>query len=537
MTGKYLPSSSVANVAADLRATIMTRRKLLGASVAAGGALAFGVQGGQALAQDETPVRGGTARVAGFGALTSLDPFTWLNSDNDRMCSAALYDTLIALQPDGSFAPELATEWTISEDNLTYTFTIREGVTFHDGTVLDAAAVKFNFDRYRVEDSTYPAVTPLRPISTVEAPDPTTVVFTLTNPSAPFLTGVSFAPIVSPTAVETLGEDFQLQGVGSGPFQFSEWTPGSVATFTRFEGYWQTGEDGQPLPYYDAVEFDAVADDSVRLLNLRSGEFDYVERLSIRDVQTAGVDQSIQVHTTLSNTGYCLAMNPNQAPFDNKTLRQAVQAAVDMQAIIDNISFGEGYLSPMGFARDTWFFLDSPAPVYDPELARQLLTEAGYPDGIDVSFSIINRPVDNQIAQIVADNLNEVGIRTTIEVLERTTWVDMWTSRQGQIGSLIAGGGATDPGLSASQYDPGSQSNFAGYDSQAIMDLVDQQNQITDLEERLQIWREIAEIRVDDAVYVQVGIVPGYGAASANARGYDIHAHFLLQFDEAWNAE
>jgi peptide/nickel transport system substrate-binding protein len=537
MTGKYLASSGVANVAADLRTTIMTRRKLLGASIAAGGVMAFGGQVGSALAQDETPVRGGVARIAGFGALTSLDPFTWLNSDNDRMCSAALYDTLIALQPDGSFAPELATEWSISDDNLIYTFTLREGITFHDGTVLDAEAVKFNFDRYRVEDSTYPAVTPLRPIATVEALDSATVVFTLANPSAPFLIGVSYAPIVSPTAVETLGEDFQLQGVGSGPFKYGEWTPGSVAKFTRNEAYWQNGADGQPLPYYDSVEFDAVADDSVRLLNLRSGEFDYVERLSIRDVQTASVDQSIQVHTTLSNTGYCLAMNPNQAPFDNKTLRQAVQAAVNLQAIIDNISFGEGYLSSMGFARDTWFFMDDPAPVYDPELARQLLTEAGYPDGIDVSFSIINRPVDNQIAQIVADNLNEVGIRTTIDVLERTTWVDLWTSRQGQIGSLIAGGGATDPGLAAGQYDPGSQSNFAGYDNPAIMDLIDQQNQTTDQEERNQIWREIAGIRIDDAVYVQVGIVPGYGAASAAARDFNIHAHFLLQFDAAWNAE
>ncbi len=509
----------------------------MGATAAAGGVLVLGGQVGSAAAQDETPIRGGTARVAGFGALTSLDPFTWLNSDNDRMCSAALYDTLIALQPDGSFAPELATEWSISEDNLVYTFTIREGVAFHDGTVLDAEAIKFNFDRYRAEDSTYPAVTQLRPIATVEAPDPTTVVFTLANPSAPFLTGVSFAPIVSPTAVETLGEDFQLQGVGSGPYTFGEWTPGSVATFPRNEAYWQTGADGEPLPYYDAVEFDAIADDSVRLLNLRSGEFDYVERLSIRDVQSAGTDPSIQVHSTLSNTGYCLAMNPNQAPFDNKTLRQAVQAAVNLQAIIDNISFGQGYLSPMGFAKDTWFFFDDPAPVYDPELARQLLTEAGYPDGIDVSFSIINRPVDNQIAQIVADNLTEVGIRTTIEVLERTTWVDLWTSRQGQIGSLISGGGAVDPGLSAGTYDPGSQSNFAGYNSEPIMDLVKQQDQTTDQEERLRIWHEIAEIRIDDAVYVQVGIVPGYGAASASARDYDIHAHFLLQFDEAWNAE
>jgi len=515
-----------------------TRRKLLGgAALGAAGLLLLDPRAGGVFAQDETPVRGGLARMAGFGALTSLDPYASLNSDCDRISYAAIYDTLIAMELDGSFSPQLSTEWTVSDDGLTYTFTIREGVSFHDGTPLDAAAVVFNFDRYRAEGTTYPYATPLRPITTVEAPDATTVVFTLANPSAPFLAGVSFAPIVSPTAVEQLGDDFQLQSVGSGPFRFTEWTPGSKATFDRNESYWLAAPDGQPLPYYDQLIIDAVPDDSVRLLNLRSGEFEYVERLSIRDVTTASADTSIKVHPTVGGTGYCLAMNPNQAPFDNKVLRQAVQAAVDRQSIIDNISFGEGYLSPLGFARDTWFYLEEPSPVYDPELAKQLLTEAGYPDGIDVSFSIINRPVDNQIAQIVADNLTEVGIRTTIDVLERTTWVELWNSRQGQIGSLIAGGGGTDPGLAASMYDPSAASNFAGYDSAPIQELIAEQDQISDQAERLRIWGEIGEIRIDDAVYVQIGIVPGYGASIANARDFAVHAHFLLEFDEAWTAE
>jgi peptide/nickel transport system substrate-binding protein len=230
-------------------------------------------------------------------------------------------------------------------------------------------------------------------------------------------------------------------------------------------------------------------------------------------------------------------MNPNQPPFDNKTLRQAAQAAINRQALIDNISFGEGYLSPMGFAKDTWFYLEEPNPVYDPDLARQLLADAGHPDGIDVSFSVINRPVDSQIAQIVADNLTEVGIRTTIEVLERTAWVDLWSSRGGEIGVLINGGGAIDPGFSASTFDPTALSNFAGYDSPEIVELTAEQDQTTDQEERLRIWTEILEIMIDDAVYVPVGVVPAYGAAAAYARDFALHPDFYLQLDAAWNAE
>lgn len=517
-------------------ATMTTRRKLVGAAAMTGGWLALGGPGGRTMAQDDAPIRGGVARVACFGAVTSLDPHTSLLGSGDRVCNAGLYETLVSMSIDGAFEPELATDWNISDDGLTYTFTIRENVPFHDGSTLDAAAVKFNFDRYRGEGSTYPGASSLAVIDTVEAPDDRTVVITLAAPSAPFLTVVAFAPVVSPAAVEALGEEFQLQGSGTGPFRFREWTPGSKAVLERFDGYWQTAPDGEPYPYLDAIEVDGVADDSVRLLNLRSGEFEYVDRLSIRDVQTASLDSSIQVYPAIGGTGYRLAMNPHQAPFDNQTLRQAVQAAVDRQAIIDNIGFGQGYLSPAGFAADTWFFLEEPSPVFDPELARSLLAEAGYPDGLEVSFTVINRPVDTQIAQIVADNLGDIGIRANIEVLERTAWVDLWSNRQGELGVLISGGGATDPGFQAVTFDPNAVPNWAGYDSAPIIELVAAQDQTTDQEERRRIWEEITAIMIDDAVYVQIGIVPAYGAAVASARDFQVHPEFYLQLDAAWSA-
>lgn len=531
-------NARIDRVTNPMSATVVSRRSVLGASALAVGALSLDHRGRMIVAQDgETPVRGGSARIAGSAALSSMDPFTSTNADTDRMSYAHIYDMLIAMQPDGTFLPSLATEWTLSDDGLTYTFTLRDDVVFHDGTVLDAAAVKFNFDRYRAEGSTYPVVHLLRPIASIEAPDATTVVFTLAAPSASLLSALSLGPMVSPTAVEEMGEDFSLNGMGSGPYELSEWTPGTGAVLTRKDDYWEAAPDGEPFPYYDNVEVDGVADDSVRLLNLRSGEFQYVANLNVRDVEQTSSDDSLQVYSTGGGTGYCLAMNPTQAPFDNKTLRQAAQAAVDLQAIIDNISFGQGYLTPMGWPKDAWFFFDDPAPTYDPDLARELLAEAGYPDGIDVTFTIINRPVDNLIAQIVADNLNEVGIRTTIEVLERTTWVDLWTSRQGQIGTLVLGGSSVDPSWGSGIYDPTAQANFAGYDNAEIQSLVAEQDTVADPDGRLEIWRQIADIRVDDAVYVQIGMIPSFGAAIASARDFATHPNLGLNLNRAWTAE
>jgi ABC-type transport system substrate-binding protein len=259
-----------------------SRRTLIGAASALAAAGSIGRLHAGLAAQDAAPVRGGSITIAVVGPITSLDPFTSKLGSGDGISYLAIYNTLVGMTPTGEIVPELASEWTISEDGLTYTFTLNSGIAFHDGTSLDAAAVVANFDRYRAEGSTFPGTNKLAPIASVEATDATTVTITLTNPNAPFLAAMTNVQIASPTAVEQLGEDFALKGVGSGPFKIDSWEPGSTATFVRNDAYWQQADDGQPLPYLDQLVIEGVPDDSVRLLNLRSGTFVIIERVEQR---------------------------------------------------------------------------------------------------------------------------------------------------------------------------------------------------------------------------------------------------------------
>lgn len=500
------------------------RRRLLtlsAATLAAAGLGGATFATPHAVAQD-APARGGSVKGAVVGPVTSLDPFSSLLGSGDGMAYQALYNSLLDLSVTGDLVPELATAWVISEDALTYTFTLVEGVTFHDGSALDAAAIKWNIERYMAEGSTYSAAERLKVISGIETPSASEITFTLSAPNAPFLLVVSACPIVSPTAVDALGEDFQLKSVGSGPFKFDTWTPGSAATFARNENYWELAPDGQPFPYIDTYIIDGVPDDSVRMLNLKSGDFQINERLSPLDASTIATVADVDAIETTAATAYLVAMNVTKAPFDNPTLRQAVQSALDRAATIDNISFGTGYVASMAFPNNAWFFIDDPAPVFDVETAKASLAEAGYPDGIDITMTIINRPIDNQISQIVKSQLDAVGIRTSIEVLERTTWVDLWTAREGQIGILQRGTGGIDPDDQSAFFSPTNIGNFAGYVSQPVQELIVEANSTVEQEPRLAAWKEIVGTMIADAAYVFLGCVPAPGAKRKELQNLNI---------------
>ncbi len=523
---------------AMLDAGRLSRRHLLTMTAAGAGAAAFagGLPGGATLAQD-APVRGGTIRGAVALPITSLDPYTAKAASGDFIAFRAIYNNLIEVSNTGDFVPELATEWTISEDGLIYTFTIRTGVTFHDGTTLDAESVKINLDRYRAEGSIFNGANKLAAIDTVEAPDAETLVLNLSTPSAPLLDKLSTCHIVSPTAIEEMGEDLTLHGVGSGPFKSVSWEPNSTAVFERNENYWEIAPDGEPFPYLDGYEIEGVPDDSVRLLNLRSDQFQILERVNPRDVASVQADPNIVLVETPHAVPNLVAMNPNIAPFDNKALRQAVSYALDRQAIVDNISFGTGYTVPLPFPKGAWFYIDEPSPVYDPERAKELLAEAGYPDGIDVTMTHINRTIDTQIAQIVKSQLEAIGINMTIESLERTTWVDLWAAGEGQLGLLQGAMTPTDPDRESGIFQKDSLNNWTDYDNPDIQRLIDEANAVTDREERLAIWKEIAGLVVDDAVYIYIGAIPTIAGVRASVQDLEFVSGMYWENTRTWMQE
>ena len=493
----------------------MSLRKILFISVL----LVLSLSSVAVIAQSEMPQRGGTVTGVCVAALTSLDPQSTQLGVCDRVAYDALYNQLIRINTAGEILPEIAESWDVSDDGLTYTFHIRSGVTFHDGTAVDAEAVKFSIDRMRDPESESPVAGNLTAIEAVNVVDDQTVDVVLNGFNAPFLSTLAgAATIVSPTAVAEHGDDYRFNAVGSGPFKLVSWTPGDKAVLERNENYWEIGADGEPLPYLDGVVLTGIEDNTVRLLNLQSGEFDLNERVLPRDVPTIEGDPDLKVVETVNATAYTVTFNTSQPPFDDVRLRLAVQASLQPDALIENLSEGIGYYANFPFPLDAWYWVEEPRQTYDPDLARQLLAEAGYPDGLDVVYSHINRTVDAQMAQIVQAMLAQVGINIEIQALERTSWLDIWLvgageNTEGQMAGFQNGVAPGDPDGKAMFFQPGGIVNFADYNNEVAWSRIEDSRTTLDQAARAQAWADLVEIQLEEAPYVWVGNIPVIGAA------------------------
>lgn len=357
----------------------------------------------------EAPVseikKGGTLVVAIPGDINRTDP-SLVDDANSSYVAQQVVETLVTLKPGtgGDIIPGLAESWTLSEDGLTYTFKLRSGVKFHDGTDFDAAAVKANFDRWLNIPQAYVDLGYTYYIDTVighgsssfvasaEAPDASTAVIKLRAPNSAFLIQLTLTPfgIQSPTAMEKGGASapdfannkYAVGGdpamIGTGPFKFKEWVPNDHVTLDANTEYWNKAAGG---PYLDAVTFKPISDTTATLNALQSGDVDISQTIAPVDVPTAKGDANLQYYDRGSacNIGH-LAMNSTKAPFDNAKIRQAVGYAINRQAIVDAF-FGE-----TGVVIDNWtppgtkFAEDQGLPNYDLEKAKSLIAESGVTD-------------------------------------------------------------------------------------------------------------------------------------------------------------
>ena len=349
-----------------------------------------------------TPKDGGTLVVALPGDINRTDT-ALIDDANSSYVGQQVMETLVTLAPGtgDNIVPALASEWSVSDDGLQYTFKIRDGVKFHDGTALDAAAVKYNFDRWlNIPQSyvdlgyTYYIDTVITPaIKSVEAPDASTVVVTLNSPNSAFLIQMTLTPfgISSPTALEAgnasapdfANNKYATGGppamVGTGPFVFKEWTPGQQVILTKNPDYWNAAAGG---PYLDQITFKPITDSTATLNALQAGDVDIAQAIAPNDVATAASDPNLASidRGSACNVGI-LGMNQTHAPFDNVKVRQAVAAAVNRQAIVDAFFPNGAGVVPSNWAPPgTLFAKDLALPAYDPEAAKALLADSGVTD-------------------------------------------------------------------------------------------------------------------------------------------------------------
>jgi len=345
----------------------------------------------------------------------NLDPTGGAAAAIDEVTYANLFEGLTRFASDGAVVPGLAQSWSVSEDGLTWTFDLRPGVVFHDGTVMDSADVVFSLNRARAEDSTNAQKALFAGITDVSAPDATTVVIALDAPNGNFAFNMAWgdAVIVAPESVDTNA----TQPVGTGPFRFVEWAKGDSVTLERFDDYWGAS------PALMRATFKFISDPNAAFAAMMAGDvnafpvFPAPETLANFD---ADPRFSVIVGSTEGET--ILAMN--NANLTDVRVRKAISHAIDRQAIIDGAMFGYG--TPIGthFAPHNPDYVDlTGGSAHDPDMARALLAEAGATD-LTLRMALPPPSYARRGGEIIASQLRAVGIATEITNMEWAQWLE-----------------------------------------------------------------------------------------------------------------
>ena len=373
------------------------------------------------------PKRGQSLVAGVMVKITSLDPVNGnAYGGGEGDVYLAIYNRLLRKDEAGQFVPELSSSWEFSPDGKQLSFKLRQGINFHDGTPFNAEAVKWNYDRLLDPKDATQAYQFFTDLQSVDVVDPYTVRLNLKGPSSVILDALAYKGgfIISPTAFKTYGEDYNQHPTGTGPFKFVEWIPGNRCVVTRNENYWEKDENGQPLPYMDQITFRQITDDSVRIVELQTGNAHMVVRVPAESMDIIRNDPNLVLLKSPTATTYRLYLNMRRPPFDNLKLRQAINYAFDREAMAESITPGQGEVNPFLILPEERYYSTYTPYNYDPAKAKKLLAEAGYPNGLDVEFMMIAREPDVTIAPVVQAYLEAIGIKTEIQPLDRLIYVD-----------------------------------------------------------------------------------------------------------------
>ncbi|GGK22044.1 ABC transporter substrate-binding protein [Salinarimonas ramus] len=514
------------------------RRTGLLASAAIAATLILAPAAPPALAQ--TPP--GVLAIGQIAEPKSLDPAA-VTAANDFRIVVNLYDGLVRYA-DGSFEiePALAESWEVSEDGTVYTFTLREGVTFHDGTPVDAEAIVFNFDRMLDEEHPYHDTGPFplsfffSAIEEVEAVDARTVRFTLNEPYAPFLSNLAYPTglIVSPTAVAEHGADFGRNPVGTGPFRFESWDANTAVVVVRNEEYW----DGAPP--LEAAIFRPITDANTRVAEMLSGGIDVMVEVPPDSVSRFAESEDFELYEQAGPHLWFLILNAKEPPFDDVRVRQAVNYAIDKETLVENVLQGTAEVAsgpiPPAFA---WAYNEELEPYpHDPERARQLIEEAGATGSTVTMFvteggSGMLDPVPMGTA-IQAD-LEEVGLDVEIETYEWNTFLaQVNPGLEGKANMAQMAWMTNDPDTLPylalrSEAMPDNGGFNSGYYSNPEVDrLLQEARTATDQEERARLYKEMQEIVHEDAPWAFVANWKQNAVTSAAVDDFALQPSFFL---------
>ncbi len=509
-----------------------------------------------------TPVRGGTLTYAVSSPPSGFDPAKWWNGLSWDG-TLVVFNRLLTLNDDGSLTPELlAQDPEVNTDGTLYTLTLREGVKFHHGREMTADDVKFSLERLVTPATaseggglytglTIPGMTEIvnekgKELTGVKVVDPYTLTIELEKPDSVllYLLGLPFASIVPKDVVSDVGDKkFNFAPVGTGPFQMKDVDPSKSLVLERYADYWDPER-----PYLDRVEWTIGVEPDLSLLRIQSGEQDMMSE----PIPSASYPQlesdagGAQLFAGPFNNVNYITLSLDHPALKELKVRQAIAMAVDKERFIRSIK-GLGEVATGGlFSPLSPYFQDGLAYPFDPEKAKQLLSEAGYADGFDVTFWSGDFTPYKEMAETVTQDLKQVGINVDAKILIREQWLAEIvknppgiTNNEWELpyphGSYVMDGAFTQAALDAGCC------NFSNYKSQEFDDLAAQAHSTTDQAEQVSLYKEMDKIAIqDEALWVPL-IYPKIAfLVSTRAQGFSITAaptastHF---FDRYWIQE
>jgi peptide/nickel transport system substrate-binding protein len=443
------------------------------------------------------PSTGGTLNISLSADPTTYDP-SLSTAFFDRQPFQNIYDKLVDLDSEGKIVPMLAESWSASDDKKTYTFNLRQGVKFHDGTDFNAEAVKFTFERNM--DSGSGRKSEMSVVNKVTVIDPYTVQVELKQPFSPFISSLTdrSGMIVSPAAVKKFGQDFATHPVGTGPFMFKESIRGSSLTLVKNPNYWRPG-----LPKFDQVVYKIFPDSNVAFLNLKSGEVDITSQVPTKEIENIKNDPKIVVFNEAGQGFVGMHVNMTKPPFDKVELRQAFDLMIDRDAIVKVVLNGTGIPAHSPFVPSHFAYGDSDkAPKPDVEKAKELLSAAGVPDGFSFTLKYVQNSLNQQLVQMIQNMLKPIGVTVNLEATDSAANSDNLSNRNFEA-IISTWSGRPDPDQNIYDYNrTGGVLNRSTYNSPEVDKLLDDARLEMDEGKRKEIYDKAMEIINVDLPYI-----------------------------------
>jgi len=416
-----------------------------------------------------------------------------------RLVFAAVCDKLIDTDQNNQFVPQLATSWVWSPDNLALTLTLRDGVMFQDGEKLDADAAKVNLERYRSAPESV-RKGELRPVSAVEVVDPKTIRLRLAQPYAPLVAALAdrAGMMVSPKGIARLGPHLADELPCAGPFKLTERVAQDRIVVDRFPGYW----DAASIKL-DRVVYQPIPDTTVRLVNLKAGQLDMIERLGPTDAAQVKADPRLRLITEPALAYYSLALNLVEGrPMRDPVVREALEASIDRVALNQVVMDGQYVPSNQFEAPGSLYYnANHPVPPRDLPKAKALLAKSATPHP-SFAITVGNQPVDLQVVQVIQSMANEAGFDVKLKAVEANTLVAE-TKAGDYDAALVIWSGRVDPDGNVSIWlAKDGFLNWGKYNNPKFDEILNKAREVTDVAARQTLYRELTDVYLTDRPHI-----------------------------------